>query len=350
MIYAWQIKSLGLAIMLAVFIHLLIGKNFKKLSLLSLSSFLIIFLLLLLYNKISEIKTPLENYGYFSSLIDQINQPQYFSQSIKNSFSNYFYIIPRSLFGFFYDIIGHYNLHTTIIFKILIFLFSLIVLIIVALGYFDLFQSRNLSCFIVAIYLIALLPWPFHEERFIFPILPFILIYFYKGMKLIMQRIITIFHKINFNFLIIRIFICILIFSSAEKMYRVFVKNENIYYLYKNGQSSYPDVWKNYFDGLGWLDNNIPDHSIILTRDSSLCYLITGNKSVSVEGIGNINEVMRKINKYDVDYVITNPHYKNSNEKFLYAAIKEYSNKFSRIYGENDNSLRIFKINRYSEL
>ena len=63
-----------------------------------------------------------------------------------------------------------------------------------------------------------------------------------------------------------------------------------------------------------------------------------------------VDKFVRKISKYDVDYVITNPHYKNSNEKFLYAAIKEYSNKFSRIYGENDNSLRIFKINKYSEL
>ena len=119
----------------------------------------------------------------------------------------------------------------------------------------------------------------------------------------------------------------------------------NIYMLYKNGLSSYPFEWENYFRGLEWLEKNIQDNSIILTRDSNLCFLITGNKSVTVEGSQTINDVIRFINEYNVDYVIVNPYYKETNEKFLFLTIQENSNKFFQLYGGNENSLRIFKFN-----
>ena len=345
MICAWQIRSLGLAIILAVFFYLLIEKNYKKLSLLFLSSSIAL-LLLSFFKKKSGIGIVLENDGYFSIFTDQLMHPEYLFQSIYNSFSGYFYIIPQSLFGFFYDTIGHFNLHTIIIFKIMMFLFSLIVLLIIILGFFDLFRFRNLSCFFVAIYFFALMFWPYYSGRFIFPILPFILIYFYSGLKLIMQKMTTIFNGKNFNILMTGIFISILISSAAENMYRAFVKNENIYVLHKNGRSSYPDEWKNYFNGLLWLERDIPDNSIILTRDSSLCFLITGNKSVSVEWSQSTNDVTRLITENNIDYVIANPYYKKSNERFLFNVIEKDSTKYIQVYGNDDNSVRIFKINQ----
>ena len=93
-----------------------------------------------------------------------------------------------------------------------------------------------------------------------------------------------------------------------------------------------------------WLKTNVPDNSIILTRDSSLCFLISGNKSVSIENSKDINDVNRLINNPNVDYVIANPYYKNTQEKFLFDAIRQNSDKFFQIYGNNDNSMRIFKI------
>ena len=341
MIFSWQIRSLGLAMIFAIFFYLFIKKQFSRLLHLLIFTSLALLLLLQIYKKYTGVRLSLQNYSYFSHLL----QPEYLAQSIYNSFSFYFFIIPRSLFGFFYDTIGHFNLHTIIFFKVMIFLFSLIVLIIIVLGYFDLFRSRNFSCFFVAFYLIALVFWPYYTERYIFPVLPFILIYFYSGLKLTVQKIATVLNGKNFNFLMIGIFTTILISSAAENMYRGFVKNENIYMLYKNGLSSYPFEWENYFRGLEWLEKNIQDNSIILTRDSNLCFLITGNKSVTVEGSQTINDVIRLINEYNVDYVIVNPYYKETNEKFLFLTIQENSNKFFQLYGGNENSLRIFKFN-----
>jgi hypothetical protein len=142
------------------------------------------------------------------------------------------------------------------------------------------------------------------------------------------------------------IFISILVSSAAENMYRAFIKNENIYVLHKNGRSSYPDEWKDYLNGLLWIERNIPDNSIILTRDNSLCFLITRKKSVSVEWSRSTNDVMRLINENNVDYIIANPHYKKSNEKFLFNLIEEDLIKLFQVYGGDDNSVRIFKINQ----
>jgi hypothetical protein len=305
-------------------------------------------LLLSFYKNLSGNSIALENDGYFSVFTYQLSQPEYLFQSVYNSFSSYFNIIPRSIFGFFYDTIGHFNLHTIIIFRIMIFLFSLTVLLIIALGYFDLFRSQNLSGLFIAIYFLALIFWPYYTGRFIFPILPFILIYFYSGLKIIIQKMTTIFNGKKFNFLLTWIFIFMLVSSAAENVYRAFIKNENIYVLHKNGRSSYPDEWKDYLNGLLWIEKNIPDNSIILTRDNSFCFLITGNKSVSVEWSKSTNDVMKLINENNIDYVIANPYYKKSNERFIFNLIEENSTNFFQVYGSDDNSVRIFKINRMS--
>ena len=119
--------------------------------------------------------------------------------------------------------------------------------------------------------------------------------------------------------------------SVGEKFYRGLVKNENIVALYKNGLASYPIEWQNYLNVLLWLKTNIPDNSIILTRDSSLCFLISGHKSVSLENAKGINDINGLINFPNVDYVIANPYYKNTQEKFLFDAIRQNPDKFFQI-------------------
>jgi len=348
MIFAWQIRSLGLAIILAIFLYLFIEKRFSRLSFLLMCTSLISFIFLSFSTTPIGSEFSLENYGYFSSLMAQLSQPQALAQSIYKGFFNYFHVIPTSIFGFIYDIIGHFNFHMLIIFKILMFLFSLIVMIMLTVGYFNLFGSNRLSCLFVGIYLSSLIFWPYFQSspttRYIFPVLPFLLIYFYNGLRLSMEKFEGIFKdKIIFN-LTLGICIVILISSSSAMLYRAFVLEKNIYVFNKKGVSSYPTDWKNYFKGLMWLEKNILDKSIILTRDSSLCFLITGHKSVSIEWTQSTNDIMRLIKENNVDYVIANPYYKESIEKFLFSAIRQNPNDYFQVYGNHEDSVRIFKI------
>ena len=348
MIFAWQIRSLGLAIIFAIFLYLFIEKRFSRLSFLLMCTSLISFIFLSFSTTPIGSEFSLENYGYFSSLMAQLSQPQALAQSIYKGFFNYFHVIPTSIFGFIYDTIGHFNFHMLIIFKILMFLFSLIVMIMITVGYFNLFGSNRLSCLFVGIYLTSLIFWPYFQSspttRFIFPVLPFLLMYFYTGLKLTIEKTKFDFKEKTKDYLTLGICIVILISSIGEKLYKAFDKNENIYVLYKNKVSSYPLEWKNYFNGLMWLEKNVLDNSIILTRDSSLCFLITGHKSVSVEWTPSINDLMRLIKDNNVDYVIANPYYKKSNEKFLFSAIRQNPNDFFQVYGNHEDSVRIFKI------
>jgi len=214
----------------------------------------------------------------------------------------------------------------------------------IILGYLQLFKSYSLIGIFIPIYFAVLIIFPWNFERAIFPLFPFLLLYFYHGLQAILNKI---FRKINEQkryFITISICFTILFGSVGEKFYRGLVKNENIVTLYKNGLASYPIEWQNYFNVLLWLKTNIPDNSIILTRDSSLCFLISGHKSVSLENSKSINDINRLINFPNVDYVIANPYYKNTIEKFLFDVIKQNSDKFLQIYGNNDNSVRVFKI------
>ena len=341
MICSWQIRSLGLTIILAIFFYLFVEKYFKKLVYLTLFTAPILFALYFNNNNEAAI---IDNYNFLSTLMNTIYHPQAFAQLIFDGFSDYFYFIPRSLFGFFYDTIGHFNLHTIIFFKIVLFIFSLFIILSIILGYLKSFHSYSLIGILVAIYFVVLIVFPWNHERLIFPLFPFLLLYFYNGLQVIVNKL---FRKINEEkkyFITIGICLTMLFGSVGEKFYRGLVKNENIVALYKNGLASYPIEWQNYFNVLLWLKTNIPDNSIILTRDSSLCFLISGHKSVSLENAKGINDVNRLINFPNVDYAIANPYYKNTHEKFLFDVIRHNSDKFLQIYGKNDDSVRVFKI------
>ena len=341
MFISWQIRSIGLAIILSTFFYFITQKQYKKSLLMSV--FLIpLLLFIFFYNGGSG--GVLDNYNLLSSLKNTIIKPQSFIQLIYDGFTDYFYMIPRSLFGFFYDTMGHFNLHKMAYFNILSFIISLMVMILIILGYIQLMPSQNLYGYFVAIYIAVLIVFPWNFERAIFPIFPFLLIYFYYGLKLIIEQLSAIVSIEKNNVIIIGVCIAILFFSTGEKFYRAFVKNENILSLYKNGISTYPIEWQNYFMGLFWLKTNIPNNSVVMTRDSSLCFLITGKKSVSIEDSKNVNDVKNLLNIQNVDYVITNSYYKNTHEKFLFEVIKKNPNKFLEVYNINNNSIRIFKV------
>jgi len=341
MICAWQLRSVGLTIILAIFFYLFVEKYFKKLLSLALCTAPIFFLVYLNNNNGAG---TIDNYNLASTLLNTIYHPQAFAQLIFDGFSDYFYFIPRSLFGFFYDSIGHFNLHTIFFFKIVLFIFTIFIIISIVIGYIKLFQSFRLIGIFVGIYFSVLIVYPWNFERAIFPLFPFLLLYFYNGLQVILNKI---FSKINEEkkyFITIGICLTLLFGSIGEKFYRGLVKNDNIVALYKNGLASYPIEWQNYFNVLLWLKTNIPDNSIILTRDSSLCFLISGHKSVSLEDAKGVNDINRLINFPNVDYAIANPYYKNTHEKFLFDVIRQNSDKFLQIYGENDDSVRVFKI------
>ena len=107
---------------------------------------------------------------------------------IFDGFLDYYYIIPRSLFGFFYDTVGHFNLHTMIFFKIIVFLFSLFIILMITIGYIKLFRSHNLYGILTAIYLAVLIIYPWNFERAVFPLFPFLLVYLFFGLQLTLQK------------------------------------------------------------------------------------------------------------------------------------------------------------------
>ena len=58
---------------------------------------------------------------------------------------------------------------------------------------------------------------------------------------------------------------------------------------------------------------------------------------------------MKLIKDNNVDYIIANPYYKKRNERFLFNVIEEDLINFFQVYGGDDNSVRIFKINQYGD-
>ena len=341
MFISWQIRSIGLVLILSTFLYFIAQKQYNK-SLLMAGFLTPLIFFVFFFNGSSG--GVLDNYNFLSTLKNTLFEPQSFIQLIYNGLTDYFHIIPKSLFGFFYDAMGHFNLHKMAYFSILSFIISLMVIILIILGYIQLMQSQNLYGYFVPFYIAVLIVYPWNFERAIFPIFPFLLIYFYYGLKLIIEKLSAILGIEKNNFILKGVCVAILFLSSGEKLYRAFVKNENIVSLYNNGISSYPTEWQNYFMGLFWLKTNIPNNSIVMTRDSSLCYLISGKKSVSIEDSKNVDDVKSLLNIQNVDYVITNSYYKNSHEKFLFEVVKKNPDKFLKVYNSINNGVRIFKV------
>ncbi len=172
--------------------------------------------------------------------------------------------------------------------------------------------------FFVYIFFILLIPDP--SSRFLFPVIPFIINYFFKGIEIVSNKLDK---KIIMNLLIILVIICSLLSLSKD----IYFEHKEDYYLNNWGENV-----DGFVDMALWSKDNIPKENNVIVYNPMMFYLLSDIKGNSPYLSYNKEEVLNQIYKKNAEYVIID---KGVGKRYLAPVISE--DRFERVYEKDGN-------------
>jgi hypothetical protein len=211
---------------------------------------------------------------------------------------------------------------------------------------------RSLPFFMMA-YFLLILVWPWHPVRFLVPILPFLLGYFFEDINKLLQRWkITTWYLLPVGLLLVA---------------------TNLALLYQHGQSAekfryphaflqdYPASWASYQDIFQWLKTHSQPDDVIASMEDPMIFLYTGRQAIrpfkispGILGYGNdlhtygsAEDLIRTFKAYRVRYLVTFPIFAFDQTRIdaLIAEVqKKYPGSLKHIYSSTDKRFAILEL------
>jgi hypothetical protein len=220
--------------------------------------------------------------------------------------------------NYYYSLIGQsLSFYEMIRWKMVAKAFCFMSFFLVFLGF--LFEFRkNKGCvfqFYFLLYFFLIVFWPFREGvRFILPILPFIIFYFFAGLTAIFGFLNRRVSLAAFSF-----FVCLLLVFNLI----------NLLHLAKNSPSGLADLStpeQNFVKLNDWIKTNLRDGAFIISRKPTLTYFYTGHKATCYPFTMNPQEIWQYVEKESFRYIIIDEF---SRESYYYLApfIQKYKDR-----------------------
>ncbi len=265
--YAFLIRMVGISLIAAMMLSLALRKQYKYFII-----FLLIFLTVLIPWLIRSVSIGPEG-GYIDQLL---TKKPYLIESGK--------VGPRDLairgwnnFIFYSLLLLPLTLLTSILSPWILGVMGVMFIVLTIIG----FVERRRRMFVVEYYflfaVLLLLVWPevWATERFLLPILPIIIIYIYIGLFQLERKI-----KFKYSVhLITGIFVFINLLSIFPQVKNAVVNNNA--YLRGDMYAGYRRDWRNYFDVIEWIKENVPEEKIIMARKPEFVYLLSRHRSLT---------------------------------------------------------------------
>ncbi len=321
--FTFLIRNAGISIIFSIILDLILKRKFK-ISILSLvisSIFVISWQIWTIIHKNPNETTYIQEFFYknaYNPEMGYISIFDFLSRILNNFLSYFLFIIPKSII----------NLESEFLLNII----GILILIGLLIGFL---KEKNLS--IVKIYLILYLivafSWPevWTSDRFILPILPFILYFSLNSLNYLNRNIFKL--------------ICFFIFAfNFSSLIQKIPQNFNEWLLYnENPYSLYSPDWQKFFEAINYIKNNIPKDKIIVSRKPEFVYLIAGNKGKVYKFSYNTDSVYSSIK--DCDYIILdNFFWTGTTQRYLLPAILKYKDKFQIVYQTDEPRTFVLKI------
>jgi len=265
--YAFLIRTAGISLIIAMMLFLILKKQYKYFAI-----FLFIFLVVFLPWQIRNVSIAPEG-GYLEQLL--MKKP-YLIESGR--------VGPRDLairgwnnFVFYTFLLLPLTLLTSIRSPWILGAIGVIFVVLTIIGFIE--RRRRIS--IVEYYflfgILLLLVWPdiWATERFLLPILPIFMIYIYIGLFQLGRKI-----KFKYSVhLITGIFVLLNLLSIFSQARNTVVNNHA--YLKGDAYAGYRRDWRNYFDVIEWIKENVPEEKIVMARKPEFVYLLSRHKSLT---------------------------------------------------------------------
>jgi hypothetical protein len=221
----------------------------------------------------------------------------------------------------------------------------------------DMLKGRILPIFLAG-YLLILLVWPWPPGRFLIPILPFLVAYFFHGMEKIFLRLPARFHprKILLSIGAILITFNLAYASHVHSLTKI-----------RNYPFFSPTIdqvkWESYEDIFDWILKHTEADDIIASGLDTMIYLYTGRQGfrpfraspisifygqTHISPLGSLEEMVHTIKSTDTRYLVELPMPGFSEYKHFANAVAELREKrpgfLSQIYEGKDRRFVVYKI------
>lgn len=143
-------------------------------------------------------------------------------------------------------------------------------------------KLRRLTDIYVLVYLSALLFWPFHDERFLLPVYPFLLGYLFVPVKWGFMKALRL---SAISLLFIAVF-----FSNIESVMNLADKKNN--------------PGRPFLETALWIKNNTPPEAVIISPDPVKVYYYTGRRGLPLEVRTASPKAIAKIRETKADYLL----------------------------------------------
>lgn len=315
--YAFLIRMVGISLIIAMMLFLVQKKQYKYCAIL-----LLIFLAVFIPWQIR-----IANIGPEGGYIDQLlTKKPYLIESGK--------VGPRDLairgwnnFVFYFFLLLPLTLLTSIRSPWILGVMGVMFIVLTIIGIVE----RRRRMFVVEYYflfgILLLLVWPevWATERFLLPILPIFMINIYIGLFYLAR-------KIRFKYsvhLITGIFVFINLLSIFPQVKNAVVNNNA--YVRGDMYAGYRRDWRNYFDVIEWIKENVPEEKIIMARKPEFVYLLSRHRSLTCPF--SIDENMVRSAFMQSDYIILdNFMWTEASKNYLAPIIQEEFENIEFVY------------------
>lgn len=175
---------------------------------------------------------------------------------------------------------------------------------------------------VIALYsvcaLVLVLCWPhvWISARFLIPLVPFFLIFWYEGLAWVG-------HAVRFKYLAIVVVVMLVTSNVIALAMRIEpTMSNNIRHLKGEHYAGYSRDWQHYFELIDWIDQNVPDSAIIMARKPEYVYLIAHNKTIGYPYTDDQTETQRLVERSDY-VILDNFKWSIRSKHFLRPAIEQ---------------------------
>ncbi len=330
-VYAFFIRTAGISLIIGIIIYLLIKKRYRELVV-----FLIIFGAIFIPWQIRNMSIAERN-GYLTQLFARNPyQPELgsvtFTDLIIRVWNNLifyaFTILPQTLIPL---------LRT----KFLLTIFGLFFTGISLFGFLTHLKKLTILELYFIWAIIVLLGWPvvWSSDRFLLPILPIIIIYFFFGLKDLANRI----HSRYLLHFLLGIFILLNIIHLIPEITETAANN--IEYLKGDRYAGYTRDWKNYFKVIEWIKKQIPEDKVIMARKPEFVYILSRHKSLLYPFTRDHQKIKSAID--DCDYIIyDNFYWTQTTRRYLAPVLQETISQYKVVYKTSRPEFYLLKIQK----
>ena len=197
------------------------------------------------------------------------------------------------------------------------FYFSIVMILLACSGFIrDMCKNFGSLHLFILFYFSIIILWAWPPERFLFPMLPYLLFFSYKDIVRICDRIFKYGNVKSYISMILIVLLGAQMLNGLLRITRETMKRQAVSF------SSEQDDWKPIKELLDWIRQNTPQDSVLLGQLDPVYYLYTGRKAVRgfsadpyllyysekpETALGDDQDLIRRIVAYRVGYIIRTP-------------------------------------------